>query len=548
MSGAPATRPAGPDVVSRHARLGHRTLLVAAITLLSRIAGYAREILSAALFGDRSRLFDAFITAWRVPNLFRRFLGEGALATSLQTALTEADARHGAEAGRRLFWSTMRTLTTVLVVVCVAVMLLVAALPDRMPLTGWNWLGPDAWAVRELTVRVMPFVVLVCLAAALGGALNVRGHFALPTAGPTLLNAVWILVLLALGAAYGYDRIRPEAETLEMVRWLSWGVLLAGLVQLLVLLPALPRFGLGARPVGPAPAEVTGLGAWTVMKRSAPLALGAAVYQINVMLDGLMAVSLLPDGGPTLHYYANRVQQFPMSLVAVAATAAVFPALTALGHTGRRAELRDLHDRTQRLVLFLALPASVGLFVLARPIVAVSFERGAFGTEGVERTAAALRMLAVALVPAGATGLVARTYYALGDFRTPVRISCLALVANVGLNLVCVLGLGMDVDGLALATAVTSWANLLLLLPGLRERLDLPPSQAAWPATLGRIGLASLASGVAAALAHWALAGWLPRSAALVLAIGAGGLAFVLGAALVRAPEWRELRARLRRS
>jgi putative peptidoglycan lipid II flippase len=548
LSGPSATSPPALDVVARHGRLGRRTLLISAITLVSRTAGYAREILSAALFGDRSGVFDAFITAWRVPNLFRRFLGEGALATSLQTSLTEVDARHGAEAGRRLFWSTLRTLTVVLVTVCAAVMLLVAALPDHMPFTGWAWLGGDPAEVRELTVRVMPFVVLVCLAAAIGGGLNVRGHFALPTAGPTLLNAVWIGVLAALGAAYGFDALRPEGETLEMVRWLTWGVLLAGLVQLIVLLPALPRHGLGWRATGAAPPEFSvGLGPWTVLQRSAPLALGAAVYQINVMLDGLMAISLLEDGGPTLHYYANRVQQFPMSMVAVAATSAVFPALTALGHTGRRAELRGLHDRTQRLVLFLAVPASVGLFVLARPIVAVSFERGAFGPEGVERASAALRMLALALVPAGATGLLARTYYALGDFRTPVRISMLVLVANVALNLVFVLGFEMDVDGLALATALTSWGNLALLLPGLRERLDLPPAAPGFGVALARIGAASLACGALAWGAHGLLAGEVPRSMALLLAMAAGGAGFALSAVLLRAPEWGELRARLAR-
>lgn len=548
MSGAQAVEEVRPDVVARHGRLGRRTLLVAAITLVSRVAGYAREILSAALFGDRSGIFDAFITAWRVPNLFRRFLGEGALATSLQTALTEADARHGAEAGRRLFWNTLRTLTVVLAIVCAAVMLLVAALPDRMPLTGWAWLGDEPAAVRELTVRVTPFVVLVCLAAAVGGALNVRGHFALPTAGPTLLNAVWIGVLIALGTAYGYEATRAEGETFEMVRWLSWGVLLAGLVQLLVLAPALRRHGLGLRPIGPPPERVPGLGPWTVLKRSAPLALGAAVYQINVMLDGFMAISLLAEGGPTLHYYANRVQQFPMSLVAVAATAAVFPAMTALGHTGRRAELRGLHDRTQRLVLFLALPAAVGLFVLARPIIAVSFERGAFGPEGVERAAAALRMLALALIPAGATGLVARTYYALGDFRTPVRISALILVANVLLNLVCVVGLGMDVDGLALATAVTSWGNLLLLLPGLTDRLGLPRAAPGFGASLVRTLGASLVCGLASFGTHAALHGHVPRSVALLAAMAAGGLAFALAARTLAAPEWLELRARLARS
>ena len=124
------------------------------------------------------------------------------------------------------------------------------------------------------------------------------------------------------------------------------------------------------------------------------------------------------------------------------------------------------------------MPASVGLFVLSPAVISACFERGAFGPEGVERAAGALRYLALAILPAGATGLVARTYYSLGDFKTPVRVSMIALTANVVLNLICIRSFGMDVDGLALATALTSWGGLLLLLPGLTSRLHLPRAAA----------------------------------------------------------------------
>ena len=326
----------GADLTSRHGRLVRRTALVSGLTLISRILGYAREMLSAALFGDRSGIYDAFITAWRVPNLFRRLLGEGAISTSFQTALTEIDGDYGEEAGRRLFIDTGRLLVAILLALAVVVMAVVALLPDTMPGTDWRWLGEDPGPVRALTLRLAPFVVFICASAFVGGALQVRGHFAAPAWAPACLNIVWIAVLLAIGVHFGFGVVAGDVERhLEMTRWLAWGVLFAGFVQLAVQLPALKAMRLLRK--GPRPARApAGPGAGTVLRRAVPLALGAAIYQINVMVDGLMAESLLPDGGPSLHYYANRVQQFPLALVAIAATSAVFPMLQAHGHKGDR--------------------------------------------------------------------------------------------------------------------------------------------------------------------------------------------------------------------
>lgn len=539
---------AGARVVERHRGFARRTLLISSLTLSSRVLGYAREMLSASLFGDSSGLFDAFITAWRVPNLFRSFLGEGALSTSLQTVLTEVDAKQGDAAGARVLRSTLRTVLALTLALCALVMAIVILMPDHMPITGFAWLGEDPGPVRELTARLMPYVVFVCLAAVAGGALQVRGHFALPAFAPVTLNVVWISALIAIGAHYGnVEQAGPEG-TMEMVRWLAWAVLLSGAMQVCALFPVLRHKGLVA--TGPAPnaeaREQSRHDAWRVLKRAAPLALGAAVYQINVMVDGLMAESLLPNGAPTLHYYANRVQQFPMALVSIAATSAVFPALAALGQQGRRGELRALHDRTQRAILFVALPASVGLFVLATPIIAASFEHGAFGPEGVRRTANALRMLALAILPAGAVGLVARTYYAAGDFRTPVRASSVMLGSNVVLNLVFVRGFGMDVDGLALATSITSAAQLAWLLPGLSRKLGLPSALPGFGRDALRMVAASAACGAVAWSVQHLAAGHVGRGLALISAMGAGVLAFVVASAGLRVPELRSAWDRIR--
>ena len=558
----PQVRSCGADIVGRHRGLGRRTLLISGLTLLSRILGFVREMLSAALFGDNSGIFDAFITAWRVPNLFRRFLGEGALSTSLQTAMTEVDGDRGDEAGRRLFLSTLGLLFWILVATTAIGMAVAWWIPGLLPVNEEVWLGRDSLAVRELTVRLLPFVVLICLSAAIGGALHVRGNFAAPAWAPIVFNAVWIGSLVYIGVSFGWQV--EGSDHLAMARWLALGVLVAGVVQLAVQVPALYQTGLLVRKTeveGQVSGEGSGrspearlsargedrpcAGALGVLKRSAPLALGAAVYQINVMIDGLMAEGLLSNGGPTLHYYANRLQQFPMALIAIAATSAVFPALKALGHRGQRKELREMHDRTQLAISFVALPASLALFALATPVVSAVFERGAFSSLGVERTAAALRALSLAILPAGAVGLVARTYYAVGDFSTPVRTSIVALVANICLNWLFIRGFELDVEGLGWATALTSWGQLALLLPGLRNKGLLPASEVHWWPRLLQHGVCAALCAGASYGVHVSLLLRVPPVLGLGTAIVAGLLVFAVSSELLRVPEWRGAKARV---
>jgi putative peptidoglycan lipid II flippase len=284
-----------------------------------------------------------------------------------------------------------------------------------------------------------------------------------------------------------------------------------------------------------------------VLWTSAPLALGAAVYQVNVMVDGLLAVSLLGRGGASTLYYATRIQQFPMSLISIAATSAVFPALTALGHQKAFSSVRTLHDRTQQAIAFVAIPATMGLYVFAEPIITVLFRHGAFGHEGVVRAAGGLRCLALAVLPAGATGLVARTFYALGDFWTPVRISVGMLLANIALTLLFVVGFRMDVDGLALATAITAWGNLLLLAPGLHRKLGLPAAGADFLPRLVRITAAAAASSITARGLFELAKDRSSPAVALLAAIGASVALFAVFSHALRIPEWSEFVRRLRR-
>jgi putative peptidoglycan lipid II flippase len=556
------------DVVARHSGLVSRTALVSVLTLASRLIGFARESLAAAIFGDASAINDAFVTAWRVPNMFRSLLGEGAMSTSLQTELTRADAEGGLESGRRLFLAIARVVLVASLILCVGVMLIVWCLPDTMPITGWTWMGKDPGPVRELVVRMMPFVVCVCLSAVASGALFVRGRFLAPSLAPVLMNVWWIAALFLVIDQFGFQHASQAGDErlrqLGIARSLAGYVLIAGAVLVLVQVPALVRERLLVRgPPGPgyrsAAGDATGgtpvsMGSassehvWRVLRNAAPLALGAAVYQVNVMIDGLMAQSLLPSGGPSILYYATRVQQLPLSLISLAATSAVFPALSALGHARRLEELRALHDRTQLAVAFVALPATLGLCALAQPVMAVCFEHGAFGAEGVARGAMGLRALTLAILPAGAAGLVARTYYAMGDMRTPVKISIVLLGVNVVSNAVLVKVLGMDIEGLALSTGLCAWANLFWLWPGLRTRLGLPPRQSDFLPRIFRVSLCAVASATASWLAYPLLARQGRSMSGLALSILIAVAVYALSAHLLRVPEWRHVWSRFRRT
>ena len=205
------------------------------------------------------------------------------------------------------------------------------------------------------------------------------------------------------------------------------------------------------------------------------------------------------------------------------------------------------YSTTAVLFAFIALPSALGLAVLAGPVISVSFERGAFGAEGVVRAADGLRMLSLAILPAGATGLVARTYYAMGDFKWPVVVSVAMLVCNVVLNVVLIVGLDMDVDGLALATAITSWGGLLLLLPGLRTRLELPRGREPFLGPLTLMTVAALVSaGSSLAIQSFGSA-FVGPGLALVAAIGGGVFVYSVVAILLGIPEARTAVARLRR-
>jgi putative peptidoglycan lipid II flippase len=427
-----------------------------------------------------------------------------------------------------------------------------------MPVTGWHWLGADPGPVRELTARMLPFVVFVCGAAVIAGALQVRGHFLAPALAPVVMNACWIVALFVTANTYGWLGNAGEtaadrfARHLDMMRMLAAFVLGAGAVLFLVHVPPLARRGLlRARPGVAVAPRVPTSAVWSIMKSTLPLAFGAAVFQVNALISGFLAEGLLRDGGPTALYYAARLQQLPLSLVSVAATSAVFPTLAALGQVGDKIGLKRLHDETHYAIAFVAVPATFGLFAFAEPVCTVCFGHGAFGLEGVERTSAALRWMTLSILPAGATGLIARAHYALGDYKTPVKIAAAMIVVNTALSIVLVYGLRMDADGLALATAISTWGNFLWLAPHLRRTLGeagaaRPKDRQSGASRLLRIVVSALVA-VGLALALYKGLGFVPEStSALAFAVAVSLCCYSLCAVVLRIPEALLLLRRVR--
>lgn len=529
-------------VVARHTGLVKRAAWISGLTLASRLVGYGRETLAAGLFGDKSGALDAFVTAWRVPNLFRGLMGEGAIATAMQTELTRTEHADGPEASAALFRGLFAVVGAASIFAVGLLVLAVLAMPDRMPWTGWSWLGSDPEPVRVLVARMLPFVVFACLAAVAGGALQVRARFLAYAGAPALMNVVWIGALAWTAQRHGWSTLAGAAEDarqMAMARELAWLVLAAGSVLLLAQLPSLAREGL-LRRTRPVPwAQVR-----AVIARSMPIAFGVAVFQINIFVAGLYAEMLLAEGGPSIFWWVTRLQQLPLSLVSVAAASAVFPLLAAHAARGDRTSCAKLHKDTHHAILFLALPATASLAAIAPQIVSACFEHGAFGPEGVARGGDALRWLAFAIVPVGAASWCARAHYALGDVKTPLLAAGASAAVNLAVAPLCIGVLGMDVAGLCLASALAAFVQLGVLGLSLRQLLPRTGEPRAWrllaPCVL------SLLTALSARLVFVGAPAGPTSLTRLLVAIFVGATVYIAGAFALRLPELKALQGRSR--
>ncbi len=435
----------------RPGRIARAAGVVSGATLLSRILGFVRDMIIARTFGAGTAT-DAFFAAFRLPNMLRELLGEGALSAAFIPVFTEAFTKRGRESAWRLAWTILTLLALLLVLVSLAGILLAPWL-IRLIAPGFQAIPSKLDLAIYLTRLMFPYILFIGVAALFMGILNSQGHFATPALSPGMLNIAMIGCAIFL---------TPYVD--PPIIALSIGVLIGGVGQLLIQIPVVWRRGMGAHRgfdlSDPAVGRITRL--------MAPGVAGLAITQVNVFVGTLLA-SLMGEGGISVLYYAFRLIQFPIGVFGVAIATAAFPAMARQAANRSLGEVGATVAYAIRLVLFVTLPAMVGLMVFRIPIVQLLFERGAFDRTVTLATAEVVLFYAFGLGAYVSNRILVPAFYSLQDTATPVKIGMVTVMVNIAFSLVLMRPLGLA--GLALATALSSFVNLGLLLIALRRRL-----------------------------------------------------------------------------
>ena len=479
---------------------------VSLFTLASRITGLARELLVAASFGA-SAWTDAFNVAFRIPNLLRRLFGEGAFSQAFVPILAATRATEGDEVTRRLIDAVATVLFWALLATCV---LGVVAAPVVVWLMASGLARFDGAVV--MTRWMFPYIGFMSLVALSAGVLNTWKRFAVPAATPVLLN------LAVIGAAWGLAPVFKR-QGIEPIYALAIGVMVGGMLQLAVQVPALLRIGclphiglswttLRAAFVHP--------GVGRVLRQMAPALLGVSVAQLSLLINTQIA-SHQGVGAVSWLTYADRLMEFPTALLGVALGVILLPQLSAARALDDAASYSGLLDWGLRLVLLLALPCAVALLVFPRPLVAVLYHYGAFSSRDVQQTVVALMGYGVGLMGLVGVKILAPGFYARQDIRTPVKIALVVLVLTQLMNLVFVPMFAHA--GLALSIGLGALINAAWLFAGLR-RAGLYQPEPGWLAFALRIALASALMGGLLAWAAQAL-DWVAMREQAWLRIGA---------------------------
>ncbi len=509
-----ATR-VSPDTSTRS--IARSTGKISLATAVSRILGFIRDLLIARLFGTGVQA-QAFVVAFRLPNLFRDLVAEGAMTTAVVPVLSAYRATKSQEE----FWQLAQaSAVRVLVIVTGLGILGVIGAPWLVRLIAPGFVSdPAKFALTvQLTRWCFPFITLVGLWAFFCGLLNSLNHFTIAALGPAVLN-----LLMIAGCVWLVPRMDPP------VLGIIWAVLVGGVMQLVMQVPQVFRLGFRWRW------RWRHDGSSQMIRLLAPRLVGAAVYQVELLVMTILASigALAGEGAVAALYFANRLVQLPLALFATASAQASLPVLSERAAMNDLALFRSTTLRVLRMVMFESLPAAVGLIVMAGPIVQACFQRGAFTAEATRMTAQTLQFSAIGLLAYAASRVLAGAFYALHDTRTPVRFVAQALAVNVVLALILVHPL--RVGGLALATALSSSLNAWWLLRTLEARIDRPLLAPLARAFL-RMAAAALIMGLGCWLAWRGCRGHLPSVVGLSLVIVGGIILYGVSCLALRVEE-----------
>jgi len=505
---------------------------VGGYTMLSRLTGFARDMLMASVLGA-GPVSDAFFVAFKLPNFFRRLFAEGAFNAAF-VPLFAARLHNDGKAEAKRF---AEDVASVLVVV---LFLFVAALQIAMPWVmlifapGWHDERAKFDLAVELARLAFPYLLFISLVSFFGGVLNTLGRFAAVAGTPILLNVVMVGAIIWL---------TPYVKTPGHA--LAWGVAVAGAVQFLWLAVSMRQAGMSLHLRWP---RLTP-GVKRLLTLILPGALGAGVVQVNLFVDIVIA-SLLPTGSITFLYYADRINELPVGVVGVAVGTALLPLLSRQIRQGDDAAAKDSLNRAIEIALLLALPAAAASIVIAEPIIATLFQRGAFTQAESARTAAALIAYSTGLPAYVLIKVLAPAFFAREDTKTPVRIAVGCVVLNFLLNLTLGLGTPLAHIGIALSTAIAAWVNTALLAVTLHRR-GYFAADARLKSKIPRMVIASLGMAAVLLIGQRLLAapladGEAARAVALAVLVAAGLASFGVLALLTRAADWADVKSRLR--
>lgn len=502
--------------------------IVSGFTGLSRLLGFGRDVLMAGFFGT-SLPMSAFVVAFTIPNLFRRLFGEGALSAAFVPVFIET--RH--KVGEADAWAVAQNILSMLFLFLSLVVLAgIAAITVTLHAVE---LGPKAAMTLPLLRIMLPYMLFICMAALFMAILNSYHHFAVSAFSPSLLNVVWILAVLVVCPRMGD---RPE----DQIFGVAWAVFVAGLLQWGVQMPKLMRFGY--RP------------GWSLHFRDArvlrifrlmgPASLGMAITQINVLIDRLMA-AWIGVWAPAALYFSERLIYLPQGIFATALSTVLLPVFSGHAASANHAQMLRTINHSLRNLLYVMIPASIGLLVLARPIVEMCFQWKEFADDSAMYTTTALMFYAPGLLVFSLSKVFVPAFYALQDTRTPVRVAAGSVLLKISLSLVFITTwpLHLKHGGLALATVIAEAVNGLVLAYLMHRRLG----SVMWRNIGASAARCLAASAIMALAAAWmygfasgrlsviGLAGKAAQIGAVLTAIAVAMGVYLLATLILRSPE-----------
>lgn len=509
------------------------TRLIAGLTMISRILGLVRDMVCANFFS--TAVWHYFTMGFTIPNFFRRLFGEGALSAALIPVYTEQlhqDKRKAA--------ALAGSVVALLVIILSALTLL----GEGVIYLYWKYSSgePKTFLVLSLAAIMLPYMILICSTAVLGGLLNVHRHFAAPAAAPIILNLCLITAIVFFRDLLGSDPWRQ-------IYIVALAVLGAGFLQLALQFPALRKAGV--RLGGGFDFRQAALR--KIVKLMGPMLIGLSAVQVNAYLDYLIAFFLsatevsgdtftifgrvfdypVAEGSVAHLWYAQRLYQLPLGVFGIALATAIFPFLSRHVTHKDYQSFSDTLAQGLRLVIFLALPASVGLILIRTPLVQVLFERGAFKSQDTHQVALTLMFYSLGITAYFLQQLVVRAYYSFQDPVTPVKVAVRVIGLNLILNLSLIWPLGTG--GLALSTAICAALQVGILLRTLLKRYDLSVTDKLGSTLLKTtLATAVMALGCQVTLSLLADASVLLK---LITALSVSVVIFIGGSLLVRNPE-----------